>query len=70
MHDNAVVIHLALYSHQQNNIHLLGSTDIHMCNIHWSEIVLSHFEIFQGLSLITLADRHFLVEQYLSTIFS
>ena len=62
MHDNAVVIHYELYSHQPM-IHLLGSTDAHLYSIHWSEIVLSLFEILQGLSLITLADVHFLVRE-------
>ena len=75
MHDNAVVIHHVLHAHQPM-IHLLGSTDAHMYSIHWSEIVVSLFENFQGLSLITLADVHFLVRELdeahysiLSTIF-
>ena len=58
MHDNAVVIHHVLYSHQPM-IHLLGSTDAHMYSIHLLEIVVALFEIFQGLSLITHADVHF-----------
>ena len=60
MHDNAVVIHHVLYSHQPM-IHLLGSTDAHMYSIRLSVIVVALFEIFHGLSLITLADVHFLV---------